>query len=158
HYKRAEEALDGQPSDKRHDAILYEVYSGRGWTYRFVGDLQPGIKDLQRALELARRAKDQGQLADAFVNLGGAHDYEGDYAQAEAHYREAVEIASSSNDPYYRALTSYLYAWFLIRQRSREQGMALCREARSLGEHFGFGVIQEEASWIMAIGHAADGD
>src|SRR5262249_3513704 len=46
HYKRAEEALDGQPSDKRHDAILYEVYSGRGWTYRFVGDLQPGIKDL----------------------------------------------------------------------------------------------------------------
>ena len=57
------------------------------------------IRDVEHALVVARQADDQGRVADALVNVAGAYDYAGDYAEAALRYRESVESADASGRP-----------------------------------------------------------
>jgi tetratricopeptide (TPR) repeat protein len=157
HYARAEQAVDGQPNDERHDDVRYEIHSGRGWVYRFIGDLDAAITDLTTALEVAERGTDLGRVADACINLGGTYDYAGDDDVARGWYAKAVERADESDDANVRGLARYMGGWFLIRRGPFEEGMALCGEALTIGETFKFGDVRGEAAWILAIGHALAG-
>jgi tetratricopeptide (TPR) repeat protein len=158
HYGAAEAALRDQLADARHDAVRYEVYAGRGWVFRFTGQIESAVGDLERAHALARKGEDAGQLADAAMNLAGVYDYAGQYDAASRGYVEAAGHADAARDPYLQGLSRYMLGWFLIRQNRRADGMATCAEALELGDRFGFSDVIEEASWIMAIGFALDGE
>ena len=157
HYSIAEEALTDQPEDRRHNEIRYDLHSGRGWLLRFLGRLPEAIRDFERARSLTRQ-DDDARIADIALGLGATYDYAGDYDAAERHCREAAARADAARDPHVQACVQYMMGWLLIRQGSLQEGMDCCVEAVSLGEKYDFTNVQEEASWIMAVGFALQGD
>ena len=158
-YGIAESVLRDQPFDAPHDAVRFQVYSGRGWVLRSLGQIDAAIIDLERAATLATTAASEpSEMAELAVSLGGVYDYAGEYERAAQAYDEAVRLAVEAGNPFVEGPARYMRGWFLIRQGSVAQGMAQCEDSLAIGERFEFGTVIEEASWIMAIGYALQGE
>ena len=157
-YGIAESVLRDQPFDAPHDAVRFQVYSGRGWVLRALGQIDAAIIDLERAATLATAASDPSELSELAVSLGGVYDYAGEYERAAQAYDNAVRLAVEAGNPFAEGPALYMRGWFLIRQGSVAQGMAQCEDSLAIGEQFAFGTVIEEASWIMALGYALQGE
>jgi serine/threonine protein kinase len=94
---RIEEAgrQGGRFADK--PSVEARIRETLGLTYRALGDLELAASHLHRALELRERIDDEpGLLARTLYDLGFLSVQQGEYAEAEACYRRAVEIASAN--------------------------------------------------------------
>ena len=99
------------------------------------------------ALALARTTQNTSSIVSSLRHLGDLARCRADYATAEAHYREALALNSTIDDPYSRARLLRLIGITAIQQEDTTQGLVLLTESLLLYQHLGNrGAIR----WVLA--------
>ena len=89
---RARRILAGRPS--RSEALI--AHHAAGIVLRDTGDVGAGIRELRRALRLARRIGSAEREADVLGSLGAAFVYSGRTTEGLAAYDRAIEMSSGA--------------------------------------------------------------
>ncbi|MBC8275818.1 MAG: tetratricopeptide repeat protein [Chloroflexi bacterium] len=98
HYNQSFRAA-ARVRDKPHMA---SVYINRGYLYALQGAYEYAKKQCEKAIELLSSLPESPSNAQrnihAYMNLGSAYRYSGDYAQAAKQYKTSLKLARESND------------------------------------------------------------
>lgn len=79
------------------------VHWAIGGIYRLQGRLELAVHEFNRAVDLAKKTKDESALGYAYFGLAGASRIAGNIADSEKYYRMADKIFEDSDDVFARA-------------------------------------------------------
>lgn len=95
HYFRASEFSISQDDQLN----VARIYSNRGYLYSLLGARAEAINDCKDSITLLEGLTNSSrERLFAFMNLGTAYRHSGDYASAQATYKDALQIATDAGD------------------------------------------------------------
>ena len=78
--------------------VLGAAAGASGSAYAALGQFDDAISQYQQALQICRQAGDRSAEAMRLNNLGVVYCRKRDFAQAQAHYKEALDVADAQGD------------------------------------------------------------
>jgi predicted ATPase/DNA-binding CsgD family transcriptional regulator len=130
HLEEAAGWLDGAlASHPRDDGLLARGLNVRAWVAWRRGEIEAAGRSWRAALDLLRPLGPSLELADTLVMLGEVAAAGGDWAAAEARYREGLAMAREVDNP--RVLVNALSSlgWLEALRGTPDRGVALLEEA-----------------------------
>lgn len=145
---------------EQHLAIAREVgdrrfegwaLANRGAVYAQLEDITTALADSTEALRLARKVGDQQLEGRVLCNLGTIQALLGQHTEANAHYQQSLTLLDRLDHQTDAARTRWAYGQFLIRQGSRERGIALMTECVAYEQRIGHAKADEHAALVDGL-------
>lgn len=142
-----------------HDPLLaLRIHNHVAMVYRDTGDLEKALAYFQQNLQLAQQLEQLNEMAYAIANFGLVNLLLGNFAQAQTHLEEALQVFSAQGE--YRLVAEHWSVLGMLFQQSQNSDKAIecCQQALALAAPHHYYHAQRAAWEIAGKAHLQRGD